>query len=66
MIVSLRYGPVPAGRRMFAVSVEETIGLAEIEGLVVTLSRSHQDRLLKRPGVSWTRLAFARPLDAAI
>jgi hypothetical protein len=40
--------------------------LAEIEGLVVTLSRSHQDRLLKRPGVSWTRLAFARPLDAAI
>jgi 2-polyprenyl-3-methyl-5-hydroxy-6-metoxy-1,4-benzoquinol methylase len=66
MIVSLRYGPVPAGRRMFAVSVEETIGLAEIERLVVTLSRSHQDRLLKRPGVSWTRLAFARPLDAAI
>jgi SAM-dependent methyltransferase len=66
MILSLRYGPVPPGRRMFAVSVEETVRLAESEGLVLTLNRSGQDSALKRPGVSWTRLAFARRPAASI
>lgn len=66
MIMSLRYGPVPSGRRMFAVSAEETIRLAESEGLALVLNRSHQDGALRRPGVNWTRLAFARPLGAAI
>ncbi len=60
MIMSLRYGPVPPGRRMFAVSAEETIRLARAERLVLSLHRAHQDSALKRPGVSWTRLAFAR------
>jgi len=32
MIMSLRYGPVPKGRRMFAVSVAETTSLAAAEG----------------------------------
>jgi SAM-dependent methyltransferase len=66
VILSLRYGPVPPGRRMFAVPVEETIRLARKEGLELTLHRSHLDSALKRPGVSWTRLAFARPAVAAL
>lgn len=66
MIMSLRYGPVPPGRRMFPVSADETIRLAEAEGLVLKLTRSHQDGVFKRPGVSWTRLAFARPPVPAI
>jgi SAM-dependent methyltransferase len=66
MILSLRYGPVPPGRRMFVVPAEETIRLAQKEGLELTLHRSHLDSVLKRPGVSWTRLAFARPAVAAL
>jgi SAM-dependent methyltransferase len=66
MILSLRYGPVPPGRRMFAVPAEETIRLTQKEGLELTLHRSHLDSVLKRPGVSWTRLAFARPAIAAL
>jgi hypothetical protein len=65
-IMSLRYGPVPFGRRMYAVPAEETIRLAESEGLTLALKRSSQDGVLRGPGVSWTRLAFARPLGAAI
>jgi len=60
MILSLRYGPVPPGRRMFTVSAEETIGLASAEGLDLVLRVDHQDGLLRRPGVTWTRLAFHR------
>jgi len=66
MIMSLRYGPVPPGRRMFSVSAAETIRLAEAEGLVLKLNQSHLDGVFKRPGVSWTRLAFARPPVPAI
>jgi SAM-dependent methyltransferase len=61
MVMSLRYGPVPPGRRMFAVPAEETICLAQKEGLALVLHRSHLDGVQKRPGVSWTRLAFGRP-----
>jgi SAM-dependent methyltransferase len=60
MILSLRHGPVPPGRRMFAVTAEETIGLASAEGLDLILRVDHQDGLLRRPGVTWTRLAFRR------
>ncbi len=61
MMLSLRYGPVPPGRRMFDVSADETIQLARAEGLTLLLRLDHQDGLLGRPGVSWTRLAFSRP-----
>ncbi len=37
MIMSLRHGPVPPGRRMFEVSAEETIALAQPLGLRCTL-----------------------------
>lgn len=61
MSLSLRYGPVPPGRRMFAVPAEETIALAAREGLELLRRRDHLDSTLKRPGVTWTRLVFTRP-----
>jgi SAM-dependent methyltransferase len=60
MMLTLRHGPVPAGRRMFEVTAEETIGLARTEGFGPVLVLDGQDSLLQRPGVSWTRLAFSR------
>lgn len=62
MMLSLRHGPVPPGRRMFEVSAEETIHLAQAEGLRLLLLYDRHDGLLGRPGVSWTRLAFSRRL----
>jgi 2-polyprenyl-3-methyl-5-hydroxy-6-metoxy-1,4-benzoquinol methylase len=58
LIMSLRYGPVPKGRRMFAVSANETIVLANAEDLKLVLRLESQDGLLGRPGISWARLAF--------
>ena len=43
LILSLRHGPMPAGRRMFEVSAEETIALAAREGL--RMPRQHGHRL---------------------
>lgn len=60
MMLSLRHGPVPPGRRMFEVSAAETIELVESEGLRAILKCENQDALLRRPGVSWTWLAFAK------
>jgi len=60
MMLSLRHGPVPPGRRMFDVSAAETIELAQLGGLRATLKYENQDALLGRPGVSWTWLAFAK------
>jgi SAM-dependent methyltransferase len=60
LIMSLRYGPVPPGRTMFAVSAEETIQLAAAEGLKSTLKFGSADGVLRRPGVSWVRLAFRK------
>lgn len=61
MAMTLRHGPVPQGRRMFEVSTAETVALAAAEGLQPVLRQENQDALLRRPGVSWTRLAFRRP-----
>jgi SAM-dependent methyltransferase len=62
MIMSLRHGPVPPGRRMFTVSAEETVGLAEPEGLSLVLIRETPSvlRANQRVGISWTRLAFVK------
>jgi SAM-dependent methyltransferase len=64
MAMSLRHGPVPTGRRMFEVSARETERLAAVEGLHTVLNYQKGDGALKRPGVSWTRLAFARERPA--
>jgi SAM-dependent methyltransferase len=66
MILSLRYGPVPAGRRMFAVTIDETTQLAANENLRLVFSRESQDSALGRPGVSWARLAFAKDAAPAV
>ena len=59
MIMRLRHGPVPPGRRMFEVSAEETISLAEPLGLCCVLHRPAEPSS-RQPGVSWTRLAFIK------
>lgn len=60
LLLSLRHGPVPPGRRMFEVSSTETIALAAAQGLGLVLRQENQDGYLKRPGVTWTRLAFSK------
>jgi len=62
MLLSLRHGPIPAGRRMFEVSGEETMALARQHGLTAVLNVETESLL---PGhaaadVTWTRLAFKR------
>jgi len=59
MSLTLRHGPVPAGRRMFEVSAEETVGLAAARGLDVVLQLEAQPSL-GQVGVTWTRLVFKR------
>jgi SAM-dependent methyltransferase len=56
LALSLRHGPVPAGRRMFEVSAAETCDLAARHGLA-TIHES-EGPSLRAPGVSWNRLAF--------
>ena len=62
MMMSLRHGPVPPGRRMFAVSADETIGLAQAAGLQLLINQSASSARV--PEISWTRLAF-RKADAS-
>lgn len=58
--LSLRYGPVPAKRRMFEVSVEEVVKQANECGLVLELCKTGlASKLAKRAiGVTWSRLIF--------
>ncbi len=65
VIMSLRHGPIPPGRRMFEVSAEETIALAQRSDLFCTLNREAESSL-RQPGVSWTRLAFQKDTDRII
>jgi SAM-dependent methyltransferase len=62
MIISLRRGPVPPGRRIFTVSPEETVRLAQVAGFSLVLIREMPSvlRANQRVGVSWTRLAFVK------
>jgi hypothetical protein len=57
MALSLRHGPVPAGRRMFEVSAAETRALAARHGLT-TIHESKGSSQLGGPAVWWDRLAF--------
>ncbi|MEX3958368.1 class I SAM-dependent methyltransferase [Trinickia sp. EG282A] len=62
LIMSLRHGPVPDGRRMFDVSAEETIELAHAYGLkpVLNLQTESVQNENRRIGVTWSRLAFVK------
>ncbi|MBS1214483.1 MAG: SAM-dependent methyltransferase [Proteobacteria bacterium] len=62
LIMSLRHGAVPQGRRMFEVSSEETVALAESHGLMCVLNvHTESSQAVNRiagVSVTWTRLAF--------
>ena len=62
LVMTLRHGPVPSGRIMFAVSAEETIALAEAHGLglVLNVHAESSQAANRDAGVSWTQLAFRR------
>lgn len=62
LVMTLRHGPVPPGRRMFAVTADETVALAHRSGVEVVLNDYSPESALRTPSVSWTRLAF-RPAD---
>ena len=61
LFLSLRHGPVPPGRRMFEVTGDETVALAQAEGLELEQRLDRQESALGQPDVFWTRLAFRRP-----
>lgn len=58
-LMSLRYGPVPPGRRMFAVPPEETIAQAA-EGGLTLVHRSDREDMKGRDDVRWTLLGFRK------
>lgn len=60
MILTLRHGPVPPGRRMFDVSAQETEQLAAAGGLRLALKFENQGSVSGQKGVQWTRLAFSK------
>jgi SAM-dependent methyltransferase len=62
VIMKIRRGPVPPGRRMFEVSAEETIALAGNEGLrpVLNLRSESSQEKNRAAGVSWINLAFMK------
>ncbi|MFJ1712806.1 class I SAM-dependent methyltransferase [Streptomyces sp. NPDC088260] len=57
VVLSLRHGPVPAGRRMFNVSAHETIELARGHGLGV-VHHSEREDPHARQGVRWSCLGL--------
>ena len=65
VIMSLRHGPVPPERRMFEVTAEEMIALAQHSNLFCTLNREAESSL-RQPGASWTRLAFHKTTRVGI
>jgi len=60
--MKIRHGPVPAGRRMFEITPEETIRLARMQGLhpVVNLRTQSSQEQNRAAGVDWTNLAFVK------
>ena len=60
ILISVRQGPAPAGRLVFAVSVPDTIASAEICGLRTTLNAEAQSLQAanRAAGVTWRWLAF--------
>jgi hypothetical protein len=58
--ISLRHGPIPPGRRMFAVTTDETAALAERCGLtpVANWTKAAQQRGNQKAGVHFSTLLF--------
>ncbi|BAM88688.1 conserved hypothetical protein [Bradyrhizobium oligotrophicum S58] len=62
LIMALRHGPVPPGRRMFEIDAESIVEPARQLGLALELNR-HGESLgaeNRAAGVTWTTLAFAK------
>lgn len=59
IVLSLRHGPVPPGRRMFDVTADETVGLARAHGLHL-VHRSERADPHGRPGVRWSNLGLRK------
>ncbi|MDT4820795.1 class I SAM-dependent methyltransferase [Achromobacter agilis] len=59
ILMSLRHGPVPPGRRMFDVSAQETIELAAAHGLSSHHLAERED-MLDRADVRWSFLGLRR------
>ncbi|MFD0857310.1 class I SAM-dependent methyltransferase [Actinomadura adrarensis] len=57
IVLTLRHGPMSPRHRMFDVSAEETINLAEQAGLTL-LHHNREEDLLGRSTVSWSCLGF--------
>ena len=60
LAMTLRHGPVPAGRRMFDVPAAETIALAAESGFTCIGMSEGDDGLTLQAGVAWDRLVFRR------
>jgi SAM-dependent methyltransferase len=60
LIMSLRHGPAPANRRVFEVTAEETMALAQRDGLKEVLYVRTQSALPinQQAGVMWSWLTF--------
>lgn len=65
LILSIRYGPCPANRRVFDVSVDETIRLAAKHHFkaVVNVQTASVQMLNRQAGVTWSWLAFVKELS---
>ena len=65
LILSIRHGPVPEGRRMFDVDPQETVDQATRAGLRLLrcLSEASAQKANWLAGIRWTRLAFTRDPD---
>ncbi|MFG2007388.1 class I SAM-dependent methyltransferase [Spirillospora sp. NPDC048911] len=59
IVMTLRHGPAPRNRRMYDVTVEETVADARRAGLAC-VHRSRGEDLLGRPELRWSYLAFER------
>lgn len=62
LVMSLRHGPVPEGRRMFDVSTAETVEQARQQGCECLFERlsGSREALNKAAGVTWSRLVFRK------
>ena len=62
IIMKIRHGPVPPGRRMFEVGAEETMELARSAGLhpVLNVRTESSQEKNRAAGVSWINLAFVK------
>ncbi len=61
LALTIRHGPVPEGRRMYAIDAAETVALAAACGLDCLLRLENRASVLPRPDITWTRLAFRAP-----